>query len=348
VQRAGAGDVPRLRRELVAIRKLYHRTETTVDFFADALATRATEPMGSWLRACDHLATRAMAEVLKPLGHEVPAALTFADKGAGAAIWKMGLRLWDGSSKNPVAAIKMTRHNMLRPTAALHEVGHQLAHVLGWTGQLRSSLAGALRGRSSGLADAWANWSSEIAGDAFAFAFTGYGAVSALHDVVDCDGPGAFMMIPGDPHPIAHLRVLLGVAMCRRAFGSGRWDRLADAWNAAHPLSLAGGETRRLVEASVPQLPAIVDVTLYRPYSAFGNRSLVELVDPQRVSPKALDALERDMGIGGFHSRHWAWDEAIRILALTSYRSTKDATSLRAGVLQQDAVMRRLGIHRAA
>jgi hypothetical protein len=348
LQHAGARDVPRLRHELMAVRRLYIRTETTVDFFADAIATRATEPMGSWLRACDHLATRAMSEVLRPLGHDVPAALTFADKGAGAAIWKMGLRLWDGTVNNPVAAIKMTRHNMLRPTAALHEVGHQIAHILGWTSQLRSSLGAALRSRSPETADTWASWASEIAGDAFAFVFTGFGAVSALHDVVDCDGPNAFVLIPGDPHPMSHLRVLLGVAMCRKAFGSGRWDRLADAWNATHPLSLATGEIRRLIESSVPELPTIVDVTLYRPYAAFGNRSLVQLVDPQRVSPKALDALERDMGTGGFHSRHWVWDEAIRLLALTSYRSTQDAASLRAGVLQQDAVMRRLGIHRAA
>jgi hypothetical protein len=348
VKRAVDADVPRLRRDLMILRRLYHRTETTVDFFADAIATRATEPMGSWLRACDHLATRAMAEVLTPLGHQVPAALTFADKGAGAAIWKMGLRLWDGTVNNPVAAIKMTRHNMLRPTAALHEVGHQIAFALGWNAQLRNALGSALRDRSRELAEAWASWSSEIAGDAFAFVFTGFGAVSALHDVVDCDGPGAFAMIPGDPHPVAHLRVLLGVAMCRRAFGNGRWDRLADAWNTAHPMTSAPAPLRRLLETSVAALPEIVDVTLYRRYPAFRNRALVELVDPQRVSPAALEALERDMGKGGFHSRHWAWDEAIRLLALTSYRTTQDAASLRAGVLQQDAVMRRLGIHRAA
>jgi hypothetical protein len=348
VKRAVEGDIPRLRRELAALRRLYHRTETTLDFFADAIATRATEPMGSWLRACDHLATRAMSEVLTPLGYQVPAALTFADKGAGAAIWKMGLRLWDGTVKNPVAAIKMTRHNMLRPTAALHEVGHHISHILGWNAQLRSAIAEVLRPRSSELAEMWAGWASEIAGDAFAFAFTGFGSVSALHDVVDCDGPNAFMLIPGDPHPAAHLRVLLGVAMCRRAFGSGRWDRLADAWNATHPVSLASRETRGLMEASVAALPTVVDATLYRPYGAFRNRPLVELVDPQRVSPTALERLERDMGRGGFLSRHWAWDEAIRLLALTSYRTTQDAASLRTGVLQQDAVMRRLGIHRAA
>jgi hypothetical protein len=348
LQHAGPADVPHLRAELVAIRRLYLRTETTVDFFADAIATRSTEPMGSWLRACDHLARRAMAEVLQPLGRQVPAALTFADKGAGAAIWKMGLRLWDGSVNNPVAAIKMTRHNLLRPTALLHEAGHQIAHILGWTEQLRAALTEALHDRPDGVARMWAAWASEIAGDAFAFAFAGYGAVSALHDVVDGDGPSAFLLIPGDPHPVAHLRVLLGVAMCRRAFGAGRWDRLARAWTAAHPLALADRETRRLIEASLPALPAVVEATLYRPCRAFGNRALADAVDPRRVSPQALDALERDLGPGGYHSRYWIWDEAIRLLALTAYRTTGDATSLREGVARQDAVMRRLGLQLAA
>jgi hypothetical protein len=348
VRASTPADIPRLRRDLLAVRRHYMRTETTVDFFADALATRTTEPLGSWLRACDHLATRAMTEVLEPLAKQVPAALTFADKGAGAAIWKMGLRLWDGTVRNPVAAIRMTRHNLLRPTAVLHEVGHQISHVLGWNDALRSALNTALQSRAPGVAELWSSWSSELAGDAFAFVFTGYGAVSALHDVVDGDASSAFALIPGDPHPIPHLRVLLGIAMCKRAFGSGRWDRLEQAWRSAHPTSHADAEVRRLVLAAESVLDVVVDVLLYRPYHAFGGRALVALVDPQRVSPAALDALERDVGSGGFHSRHWVWDEAIRLLALTSYRTTRDAASLREGVLQQDTVMRRLGIRRAA
>ena len=100
LDRAGANDVDRVRAELLAIRRQYLRVETMIEFYADALATRAVEPIGSWLRACDHLATRAMAEILTPLGLQVPAVLTFADKGAGAAIWKMGIRLWDGTAEN--------------------------------------------------------------------------------------------------------------------------------------------------------------------------------------------------------------------------------------------------------
>ncbi len=345
---AGAADVSQLRRELLAVRHLYLRTETTVDFFADALATRTSEPMGSWLRACDHIAIRAMTEVLQPMGRDIPAVLTFADKGAGAAIWKMGLRLWDGTVRNPVAVLRMSRHNMMRPTAVLHEVGHQLAHVLGWTAELRTALHAAVHARAPVAADTWAAWASEIAGDAFAFAFTGYGAVSALHDVVDGDARSAFMLIPGDPHPVAHLRVLLGVAMCRRAFGDGRWDRLAASWNATHTAAAADRDVRPIIDASLPALGAIVEAVLYKPFRAFGNRPLVALVDPSRVSPTALDRLRRDIGHDGMRSRHWMWDEAIRLLALTSYHTTRDATSLREGVQQQDAVMRRIGTPHAA
>jgi septum formation topological specificity factor MinE len=348
LDRAGPDDLDRLRAELLAIRQHYLRVETMIEFYADALATRATEPLGSWLRACDHLAARAMAEILTPLGLQVPAVLTFADKGAGAAIWKMGLRLWDGTVENPIAVIKVTRHNLLRPTATLHEAGHQIAHVLGWNDELRAALASDLQPSLGPLAQVWAGWASEIAGDAIAFCHTGFGAVSALHDVVDGPDEAVFFVMPGDPHPVAHLRVLLGVAMCRRAFGPGRWDRLADAWNDVHPGAAADAGTRELIERSGPVLDQIVGVTLYRPYRAFGGRSLADVIDPRRVSPAALEQLERDIGEGGLHSRHWIWDEAIRILALTSYRATRDAASLREAVRQQDAVMRRLGLKRAA
>ena len=37
---------------------------------------------------------------------------------------------------NPVAAIKVTRHNLQRPTALIHEAGHQVAHITGWNEEL--------------------------------------------------------------------------------------------------------------------------------------------------------------------------------------------------------------------
>jgi hypothetical protein len=40
----------------------------------------------------------------------------------------------------PVAVIKITRHNLLRPTALVHEAGHQVAHICGWSMELAAVL----------------------------------------------------------------------------------------------------------------------------------------------------------------------------------------------------------------
>src|SRR6185436_1108358 len=83
---SGDRGVEQLQAQLVAVRQAYLRAETTVDFYSDALSTRASPRLGALLRACDHIATRSMAEALTPMGREVPAALTYIDKGLGASI----------------------------------------------------------------------------------------------------------------------------------------------------------------------------------------------------------------------------------------------------------------------
>src|SRR5690606_14261502 len=129
---SSATDLLSLRRRLLAYRNRYLRVETTLDFYADAINTRASTTMAEIMRACDTLAHRSMAQLLDPLGKTPPVVLAYLDKGLGASILKAGLRLWDGTSLNPVAAIKITRHNLLRPTALIHEAGHQVAHIVGW------------------------------------------------------------------------------------------------------------------------------------------------------------------------------------------------------------------------
>ncbi len=60
------------------------------------------------------------AQLLDQLGKPTPVVLTYLKGGVGAAILKAGLRLWDRTSISPVAAIKITRHNLYRPTALIH------------------------------------------------------------------------------------------------------------------------------------------------------------------------------------------------------------------------------------
>ncbi len=332
-----------VRRKLLAFRKQYLRTETTLDFFAHAINVRTNPQMAALLRACDTLAYRSMTQLLDQIGKTTPIALTYLDKGLGASILKAGLRLWDGGEVSPVAAIKIVHHNLLQPTALIHEAGHQVAHIAGWNEELAATLSQGISGRSSELADAWASWSSEIAADAFAFVHTGFASVAALHDVLAGDLPMVFRYTPGDPHPVSYVRVLLGVEMCRYFYGAGPWDDLALSWTTLHPMNQAPSDARSLLEDSQPILNSVVRLTLDTPMRAFDGRSLRALIPPERVSPAALSELDGRIGAALFTSAHWLWSEPLRILALTGLQLASRPRDLNDILNLQEQAMLRLG-----
>jgi hypothetical protein len=334
-------EMAQARAVLLAFRRAYSKAETSIDFFADALATRAAPELGALLRACDHIATRSMAEALTPLGRQVPAALTYLDAGLGASVLKAGLRLWDGTSENPVAAIKVTRHNLFRPTSIIHEAGHQVTHMLGWNDQLKAALLAA--GGDRRVNESYATWSSEIAADAFAFVHTGYASVAALHDVIDGPDDAVFQYLPTDPHPISYLRLLLAVEWCRLSYGPGPWDRMAATWTSHHPLERAPEELRDFLGACVAALPRMAGVVVRQRYRAFAGQSLTAVIDPHRVSPAALEHLEQSLGAAAQTSAYWIWNESIRLLALTGYRAAEGAMELRHAATRQEQWMLRLG-----
>jgi hypothetical protein len=336
------GQEGQLRPDFLALRQAFLRTETTLDFYADALATRSQPQMATMLRACDHIATRGMAEALSPLGRHVPAVLTYLDKGLGASILKAGIRLWDPGVENSIAAIKAVRHNLLRPTALLHEAGHQIAHTTRWNEELAAALRNGLF-EDPAVADLWESWASEIAGDAFAFVHTGFAELVALRDVVAGSDATVFQILPGDPHPCGWIRVLLNVEFCRRCYGQGPWDNLASVWLIDYPLEKAPTDISQLLAASQKALPKIVDVVLHTSYRAFGGRSLAQLINPQRVSPTALEQLKREASLA---SPYWLWNEAIRLLAMTGYRTGLGAREARAGIDEQEQFMLQLGMLR--
>lgn len=336
-----AAELRAVRADVLRFRRAYTRAETSVDFFADALATRAAPRMGALLRACDHIATRSMAEALAPLGRQVPAALTFVDAGLGAAVLKAGLRLWDGG-ENPVAAIKVVRHNLFRPTSIIHEAGHQVAHMLGWNDELAAALRDAAGGATE-VGAILASWSSEIAADAFAFVHTGYASVTALHDVIDGGDDRVFQYVPSDPHPVGYLRLLLAVEWCRIAYGAGPWDALAGVWTDSHPLTAAPADLRGFYRQCVSFMPTAARVIIGTRFRAFGGKPLTEIVNPQQVSPRALEALGAAAGQAAFTSSYWIWNEAIRLLALTGWRAAASGAALREATAQQEKWMLTLG-----
>ena len=336
-------DLSTVRRQLLTFRRRYLRVEATLDFYADAISTRTSTKMAGLLSACDTLAHRSMAQILDQLGKPTPIALTYIDKGLGASILKAGLRLWDETSLNPVAAIKITRHNLHRPTALIHEAGHQVAHIVGWSEELSKALTAGLTDTPAGVAEAWGSWASEIAADAFSFVHTGYASVASLYDVVDGGESVVFRHPPGDPHPVGYLRVLLGVEMCRQFYGAGPWDDLALAWTQQYPLQRASGTSGQLLRESVPLLPSIVNITLRKPMRSFGGRPLVALINPERVKPETLLALEQQLGAALYTSMHWIWTEALRLLALTGLRKATSVDRTTETIKLQEQWMLRLG-----
>lgn len=340
---SSVADLSAVRHQLLAFRKRYIRVETTLDFYADAINTRTNPRMAGYLRACDTLVHRSMAQLLDPLGKPTPVGLTYIDKGLGASILKAGLRLWDGTSMNPVAAIKITRHNLHRPTALIHEAGHQVAHIIGWNEELTTKLRDGLSAVPDYIAEAWASWASEIAADAFAFVHTGYASVAALHNVLAGEEAMVFRHIPGDPHPIGYVRVLLGVEMCRQFYGAGPWDDLARSWRQMYSLQRAPGGTEALLRASLTLLPHIIEITMRKPMQAFSGRTLVALINPDRVKPQTLLALEQQLGVALYTSMHWVWTEALRLLALTGFHMAIKPERKEGTFVQPEQWMLRLG-----
>lgn len=334
-----------------AVRRDYLRTETMLDFFADAINSRASEGTGRLLRGLDRIATEGMTRILEPLGHSSAPVITYIDKGLGASILKAGLRLWDRRSINPAAGVKVVRHNILTATSILHEIGHQCGFQSSWNDEL----SGALRkGLPSGLGKIWSSWSSEIAADAIAFVFAGHASLAALRNVVDGGRSRVFRFIPGDPHPIGMVRVLMVSAFCKQTMGkeqgsrywtsdSQPWLTLERSWRAKYPLDSASRMVGKVIHHSIPLLPTIADIILKQRYKALGGKALVQLIDPRRVSPAALNRFEQEAGPRAFELPYIVKSDSIRLLALSGLRISTSPERGREYYLKQHKALQVLG-----
>lgn len=310
------GDLRRVGKRLQRFRGRYLQAETILEFYGHAIRSRTTTRLAQLLRACDVLARQSMVTPLAPLGIAPPPILVYIDRGLGASILRAHLRYWSGGSLSPAAAIKVTRFNLFRPTSMLHEAGHQVAHLTGWNAELPAALRRGVP--DAAVAELWAGWATELGPDLLAFAHSGYGAVAALHDVVAGENVQVFAHPIGDPHPIAWLRILVGVEMCVRFYGAGPWDTLKQALLTTYPLAEAPQAVRPLLERSIAQLPRIVEIGLGSRMRAYGGRALADVVDPGRVSPAALAELARAAGPALTTSSYYLTNEGLRLLARSS------------------------------
>lgn len=317
-------DTGAVRRAVLALRRRYLQVETILDFYGDAVGSRTNPALAAVLSGLDVIAGDSLDVILGRVGIATPPAVVYLDKGLGAAILRADVRLWDRTSPSPVAAIKLTRHNLSYPTAILHECGHQVGHLTGWNAELADALAVALAPRSRELAEAWRSWASELAADVHAFALAGWAPLPALANVVDGGTAAVYQAVPGDPHPFPWIRVIVNAALCRSWFGAGPWDGLAVAWARRHPPERAPSEIAGLARLSVDALDDIVRVCTRQPMAAFGGRPLSAVADPARRSPEALDALARRAGPSLLTSQYLARREPLAVLAWLAIRPVAD------------------------
>ena len=344
VASAGASvDQSPMHTRVLEFRQRYLKAETVINFFAEAVNTRTTPRLGRLLRGLDSIAVDSMDAVLKPLGIESPPVLTYLDKGLGASILRAGVRLWDSGALSPAAAIKITRHNLLRPTSLAHETFHQVAHLTGWNDELRAALHGVLRPYSAVAANAWAQWANEVAADVGAFVLLGYAPVPALANVVDGTSAQVFGMPFGDPHPFGWIRVMFNTELCRSWFGTGPWDALRRIWRERHPIDRAAPGARHVAEESFVHLDRLVEVCTRRPMRAFGGRPLAEVCDPRHVAPQQLAALAARAGDSLYTSTYLQRHESLRVLAYNTLQAALAPDRAPALARELDTWLERLG-----
>jgi hypothetical protein len=305
---------------IVNFRNKYTRVEMLVHFYCDAINSRTSPELGAKLRAFDYLAGLSMRRMLDQMRMPTPPVLTYLSKGLGASILRAGLRLWDGDTISPVAAVSVTFHNQERPTAIVHETGHQVAAMLGWNEELATLLRQSLAGEGPDVARLWSQWASEVAADAYGFVNVGFAAVAALSDVVGGSPTQVFNFNPAGVHPISYIRVLLGYAMARRFYGRGVWDDLEYAWRIRYSMHFAPEAQRPMLLALEKAIPRVIELSMLTPMRCFGGRSLADRIDPDQVSPASLMRLQAEAGPALMTSPHWVAKECLRLVGLTGYR----------------------------
>ena len=302
-----------------SFRDQFFSTERVFDFYLDAINTRGLSGnMGMLLSGCDKIARESL-KPLNELGHETPPILSFAEFGQGAAIVRSNLVMWDGKT-NPVALLKVVYSSIrsLRITSIFHEVGHSIG-AIGWNEEISKLIFNEifLQSKDKELATLYSSWSKEILADSWSLSQANYASLVGLTEVVAGDSKKAFR-ISGGPHPMNFLRVHFNAQFIRMMFGKGPWDDVLKVWDATYPLRFANQESKSVIEKSLPLIPSLCKAIAFSKMESFDNKSLSQLIIPQKNSPKEIKKiLNKDLSD---FSSNWSPEETNPIQSIIGLR----------------------------
>ncbi len=289
-------------RRFALLRLRFNAVLAQFDLFADALSQRSDRDHGVWMAGLDALAADALA---LPGYYEAPPVVCYLDRGIGAAIRRARTRL-PGGGENPAAIIRVPRERMVGAGIAsslVHEVGHQVAALLGLVESLRPPLR--QRAQHDAVWQHWERWISEIVADLWSVARLGITATVGLVGVLSLPRAFVFRIGGDDPHPAPWIRVLLSAAIGAALYPGPAWAQLARLWQTLYPLhGLAEAQRAKFL-----RLQRGIDDLVPR---------LLEHRAPA-LQGHTLAAVARDAALhaGALHSRWNAWQLASAAAAPT-------------------------------
>jgi hypothetical protein len=288
-----AGDAEAQRR-LAFLRLKFNAALTQFDIFADVLSQRCEHDTGVWMAGLDSLAADALR--LPGRFYLPPVAVTYLDRGHGAAIRRARTRL-PGGGETPVAVIRIPRERMVGSGIAsslVHEVGHQGAALLDLVPSLRRALRAEQRVHRGPRRRAWVlweRWISEIVADFWSVAKVGVAATQGLIGVVSLPRAFVFRIQLDDPHPFPWIRVRLSAAFGQALWPHPQWRLLDRLWRSFYPPRGLDAGRLAILDQLEATLPTFVRLLVEHRPAALGGLALRRAFDVAGLSPQRLREL---------------------------------------------------------
>lgn len=263
------------------------------DTFMDILTQRLSDGIGPLLRGCDVIAADGLQRGF--LAEMTTMPLVYCDRGFGASTLREGVSI-NRQVPNPIPFIGIPYARMVEKynlMSIYHEVGHQAMVKLNMVGDFRNvySESVARTGASPLLRSLFANWSSELLPDFWAFGHTGLAQTSSIRDVLVLPQGMMFTISANRPHPPAYLRFLLSVEWCRTLWGKGDWDDWEAEWQEQYPVADLDVVSRETIEAARQLLPVVARATLHTKFRKLNGKTLTDLFDLDQLNPGRIKKL---------------------------------------------------------
>jgi hypothetical protein len=284
-----AGSERALQTGFTTLKLRFNNILDQLDIFADVLSQRAEHDTGIWLSGLDVLAEDGLKTIRSFT--EIPSLMVYLDRGHGAAIRRARTRL-PGGGENPVAIIQVPRERMVGSGIAsslIHEVGHQVAALLGLVASLKSEIS--KKEQEGNNIVAWQYFNrciSEIICDVWATGHLGISATLGLMGVVTLPRYFQFRIDFNDPHPAPYIRVMLSYSFGKKLFPHPQWNRLWDMWKQFYPTTGLDAATLNILGAIEKGIDPFVEMLINHSSKEMNGKKLWQLFPLKERTPEKL------------------------------------------------------------